>query len=81
MKWRIDTTVPKEGDVRQVRRFAWLPVVAKYGADHYNVWLESYIQVQRYTKLVAIDDEGVEDTMMYWVREVNMPLFHEYEGI
>ena len=45
MKFKIENeNDPILGDIRTVRRFAWLPVFCK---DHI-VWFEDYESVQRY---------------------------------
>ena len=57
MRWRIDTSVPMEGERRQITKFAWLPTRVRLGGlkrlygvkEDYTIWLERYTQVQRYT--------------------------------
>ena len=51
MKWAIyPKTEPKIGDVRDVKKFAWLPVIAwsVYQECECRVWLETYMQEQEY---------------------------------
>ena len=43
MKWKtIAPNAPKDGDVRTVRRFAWLPIAV----GDYTVWLE-VVQIEQ----------------------------------
>ena len=57
MRWKIDTSVPMEGERRQITKFAWLPTRVRLDGlrnpngsmKEYTIWLERYTQVQRYT--------------------------------
>ena len=62
MKWAIyPKTEPKIGDVRDVKKFAWLPVIAwsVYQECECRVWLETYIQAQVYRHYTILPDIGV----------------------
>lgn len=74
MKWKTNQYVPKEGDRRTVRKFAFLPVIA----DEYTVWLETYDSVQQYTKVTVYVHRGVPDRWMRWVEVEKIPLFAMY---
>lgn len=45
MKWKTKKYIPKEGDIRTKRKFAWLP---KDCDGDMTVWLETYESVQVY---------------------------------
>ena len=44
MKWKTDKPLPKHGDWRKRRPFAWLPTKVE---DH-TVWLETYQITEQY---------------------------------
>jgi hypothetical protein len=50
MRWTTQPA-PCDGDVREVRRFAFLPVRTHDGRC---VWLESYVTVERFTRTVGL---------------------------
>jgi hypothetical protein len=62
MKWKINPYVPKEGDTRTIRKFAWLPT----DCGEYRVWLESYESVQKYKKMAQLG-EGHGFWALEWV--------------
>lgn len=45
MKWLTNKTIPREGDRRTKRKFAFFPIQTTYD---YTVWLETYDSVQEY---------------------------------
>lgn len=55
MRWRTTKPTPKPGDVRYIRRFAWLPVEIR---DH-TVWLERYEATQRL--VLGVEEDRWED--------------------
>jgi hypothetical protein len=65
MKWKTNTIVPKEGDKRTKRKFAFLPIKTTYD---YTVWLETYDSVQEY----RWSADGAVNT---WNEVETIPLF------
>lgn len=63
MRWKTVKPVPKHGDQRKRRVFAWLPTEVE---DH-TVWLEQYQVTEQYH----------EDRLNYW-REVSRELLYPY---
>lgn len=55
MRWRITPpAIPRLWETREVRRFAWLPVVAIGSTGiPYRVWLEHFVEQQQYMGLDA----------------------------
>jgi hypothetical protein len=51
MRWKHKAD-PREGDVRNIRKFAWKPTVV----GEYKVWLEFYHIVQQYQKASYYDE-------------------------
>ncbi len=49
MRWNI--SIPKEGDVREHRRFAWFPVTDPFKKQ--RIWLEFYGVHQRYGRTMT----------------------------
>lgn len=67
MIWKIKTE-PKIGATRDVKKFAWYPVIAWHVLEGWDckVWFETYIQEQMYVK----EEDMMEDTY-YWVKVKN----------
>lgn len=63
MKWKTNKHIPKEGDVRRVRKFAFLPKDCEGGN---TVWLETYESVQKYKKMAQLS-EGHGFWSLEWV--------------
>ena len=75
MKWLTKKTLPKVGDTRTKRKFAFFPVVTDYD---YTVWLETYesLQEYRYTKRA---NPHVGTVMRYdWDEIKRIPLWVSY---
>ena len=64
MNWRT----PSEGDMREVRRFAWLPVMLNTGR---TVWLEHYLsrEWRREVRSGASDER-----VLRWTVRERLPL-------
>jgi hypothetical protein len=53
MKWKLyPKTESKIGDVRDVKKFAWFPVIAwsVFEECECRVWLQTYVQEQMYIR-------------------------------
>lgn len=69
MKW----LTPKAGDMREVIRFAWLPVALDTGR---TVWLESYLSREWRQDIRS----GMSDEVrLVWVVGARLPIFVEAE--
>jgi len=64
MKWAI--TQPREGDTREVRRFAWWPV--QMSDSGIVVWLAFYVETRVYESHVCVDLTGAPYSESGWVR-------------
>lgn len=67
MRWTIKRNKAKEGDTKEVRRFAWFPVIIS--ADHEQmkiVWFERYTTVYNYRpRRVPIKDLSTLEKIYY----------------
>lgn len=65
MKWKTNKIIPKEGDIRHIKKFAFLP---KQCSDNQTVWLETYESIQKYKKkLQYVGREGHGFFALEWV--------------
>ena len=71
MKWKTNTIVPKEGNKRTKRKFAFLPIETTYD---YTVWLETYDSVQEYRNRPRATTVGTI-TFSAWDEIETIPLF------
>jgi hypothetical protein len=63
MKFEIKQTAPpKNGDIRDVLKFAWLPVVVShpYSGRMFRIWLEKYHEQQIYSEGSCLEDSWSE---------------------
>lgn len=77
MKWKAKKE-PKEGDTRIRRKFAWIPVYTYCETELYTVWLETYLAVEEY-KRVLVNKGGYYSSVLKWKLIERRPLFGEYE--